>query len=168
MKRCTILPLIGMLVFLFMPIAAQSSDETLSAKQRCPVCGMFVAKYPQWLARLIVQNGERLYFDGVKDMMAYYFAPEDFGAAAGQIVSKVEVKDYYSQKWIDGKNAWFVAGSDVLGPMGHELVPFSSEAAAQNFLQDHLGREILSFSSIKSERITTMRQGHKMKMMKKD
>lgn len=150
-----------------MVIPVQSSDNTPGTKQRCPVCGMFVAKYPQWLATLTVQNGRQLYFDGVKDMMAYFLAPEDFGAAAGETVSKVEVKDYYSQKWIDGKKAWFVSGSDVLGPMGHELVPFASEAAAQNFLQDHHGREILSFLSIKSERITAMRQGHKMKMMMK-
>ncbi len=167
MKRQTILCGLALLVFFFVAIPVQSSANTPGDRERCPVCGMFVAKYPQWLATLTTENNKVFYFDGVKDMMAYFFSPGEFGATTGQTISKVEVKDYYSQKWIDGKTAWYVVGSDVLGPMGHELIPFGSEAAAQNFLKDHHGTEIVLFATITSERITSMRQGHRMKMMKK-
>jgi copper chaperone NosL len=167
MKKRMILGVLVLLTFFFVGSPVQGNENTPDAKERCPVCGMFVAKYPQWLATLTSEKGKQFYFDGVKDMMAYFFTPEDFGATAEQTISKVEVKDYYSQKWIDGKNAWYVVGSDVLGPMGHELIPFGSEAAAQNFLKDHHGTEILIFTGISSKRIASMRQGHKMKMMKK-
>ena len=168
MKRQTTLGVLALLAFFFVASPVQSKENIPGAKERCPVCGMFVAKYPQWLATLTTENNKVFYFDGVKDMMAYFFSPEEFGATAGQTIGKVEVKNYYSQKWIDGKTAWYVVGSDVLGPMGHELIPFGSEAAARNFLKDHHGTEIVLFATITSERITSMRQGHRMKMMKKN
>ena len=58
------------------------------------------------------------------------------------------------------------SGSDVYGPMGHELIPFSSRAAAENFLKDHHGKQVISFSEITSELIESLRKGHKMKKMK--
>jgi len=157
------------IISLFLSVQpAQTNGDTPGAETRCPVCGMFVAKYPQWLDTLTVGPDKVLYFDGVKDMMAYLFAPEDFGGAAETGVAGVRVKDYYSQKWIDGKTAIFALGSDVPGPMGHELIPFATEAAAQNFLKDHRGSEILAFAEITPERITSMRKGHKMKMKQKN
>jgi len=166
MKRQLILFSAALLALCLLTVPAFGERSTPDKGERCPVCGMFVAKYPQWLATLTVTDGKVLYFDGVKDMMAYYFAPADFGAGLEQRIEKIRVKDYYSQKWIDGKTAWFVVGSDVLGPMGHELIPFGSEVAAKSFLQDHRANEILSFGDIDPGRIHTMRQGHKMMKMK--
>ena len=31
-----------------------------SPKDRCPVCGMFVAKYPDWVAEIIFKDGSYL------------------------------------------------------------------------------------------------------------
>jgi nitrous oxide reductase accessory protein NosL len=39
-------------------------------------------------------------------------------------------------------------GSDVLGPMGHELVPLMSEDDAREFLEDHAGVRILRFDDV--------------------
>lgn len=133
---------------------------------RCPVCGMFVAKYQEWLAQIKMSDGTIETFDGVKDMMAYYFTPQQFGGDDTLTVSAVSIRDYYSQDWSDGREAMYVLGSDVYGPMGHELVPFSSRAAAENFLKDHHGKQIISFSEITSELIESLRKGHTMKKMK--
>ncbi len=146
--------------------SAQSKGELPNPKERCPVCGMFVAKYPQWVAAITLEDGKRYYFDGVKDMLAYYFAPQDFGGTAGQKNKEIEVTEYYRQQLIEAEKAWYVIGSDVLGPMGHELIPFASKAAAENFKKDHHGTEIILFQDITAERIDSMRQGHKMKMKK--
>ncbi len=140
-----------------------SQEHEVGEKSRCPVCGMFVAKYEQWWAQLTISDGTVITFDGVKDMMAYYFSPEKFGGIKGTSIIKVSVKDYYDQEWLDGEEALYVVGSDVLGPMGHELIPVSSKAAAENFLKDHKGKEILAFQEITSSRIESMRKGHKMK-----
>ena len=136
-----------------------------SEKERCQVCGMFVAKYPAWLAQLRLADGKTLFFDGVKDMMAWYFEPQKYGGSSSVI--EVYVTDYYSQAWIDGTKAFYVSGSDTMGPMGHELIPFDSEKAAAVFKKDHHGKKILSFEQIDLEMIEAMRMGMKgMKKMK--
>jgi nitrous oxide reductase accessory protein NosL len=59
-------------------------------------------------------------------------------------------------KHIDGRAAFYVIGSDVMGPMGKELVPFASEAAARDFLKDHRGQRVLTFKEITSATLSGM------------
>ena len=146
--------------------AGPKAGEGVNKESRCPVCGMFVAKYPQWLTQVNMSDGSAEVFDGVKDMMAYYFSPQQFGAAKGITAGDVYVRAYYSQEWIDAQKAIFVLGSDVYGPMGHELIPFTSQAGAESFFKDHHGSKIFSFSEITPELVEALRKGHKMKGMK--
>ena len=146
--------------------AAEVTGYRAQKTDRCKVCGMMVAKYPSWLAEIELADGTVLMFDGVKDLMVYYFSPEKYDGSADLDGSRLIVKDYYSQKWIDGKEALYVVGSDLLGPMGHEFVPFETHAGADNFMIDHKGKEILTFTEIESSRVEAMRGGHKMGMKK--
>jgi copper chaperone NosL len=135
----------------------------ITEQTRCPVCGMLVAKYPLWQTQVKLSDGSTAAFDGVKDMAAYVFTPQAFGAKEGAAVTEIVVKDYYSQRWIDGKSAWYVLGSDVLGPMGHELIPFADKAEAETFFKDHRGSRLLAHAEISRELIKELRRGHKMK-----
>lgn len=135
----------------------------VTGETRCPVCGMFVGKYPLWVTQVRLSNGATAAFDGVKDMAAFFFAPEEYGGARGAVVSEIAVKDYYSQNWTDGFKGFYVVGSDVLGPMGLELIPFASRAGAVSFQKDHGGSAILTFSEITAELVNSLRKGHKMK-----
>ena len=47
------------------------SRESIRSKAKCPVCGMFVNKYPKWTAVIETSDGTNYYFDGVKDMMKF-------------------------------------------------------------------------------------------------
>lgn len=136
---------------------------TVTDETRCPVCGMLVARFPLWLAQVRMSDGSQLAFDGVKDMAAYVLQPQSFGAAPGATATDILVKDYYSQRFIDGKKAWYVIGSDVLGPMGHEFIPFAEQSQAETFLDDHRGKRILGFDDIDQTLVDKLRLGHKMK-----
>lgn len=116
---------------------------------KCPVCGMFVAKYPDWVAQVVFRDGFRLYFDGAKDLFKYLFRVSHFhpGRARADIQA-VWVTDYYTVAPVEAAKAFFVEGSDVYGPMGRELIPFASAADAREFLKDHKGKRILRFSEI--------------------
>ncbi len=107
---------------------------------------MFVAKYPKWAA-LIEVGTTKHYFDGVKDMMKFYIFDVDFPYDRNTI-QKIEVTDFYTLKAIDAKNAFYVIGSDVYGPMGNELIPFLTKDAAQNFMTDHRAEKIIRFNEI--------------------
>ncbi len=110
---------------------------------------MFVAKYPEWVATVVYRDGHAHHFDGAKDLFKYLrdvpkYAP---GHTADAITAAV-VTDYYSLDKIDAQSAFYVIGSDVYGPMGHELVPHASEADAEAFMADHGGDAILRFEEV--------------------
>ncbi len=109
---------------------------------KCPICGMFVAKYPKWVATMKNNKNKTLYFDGVKDMMKYYFNH------AKEKLSNIYVHDFYTLTPIDAKSAFFVIGSNVYGPMGEELIPFAKEEDAKTFFQEHKGKKIIKFDQI--------------------
>ncbi|EQB40697.1 hypothetical protein M947_00160 [Sulfurimonas hongkongensis] len=108
--------------------------------EKCPICGMFVYKYPKWAAQIFYAD-KHYSFDGVKDLMKYYFLNKDG-------ISKILVTDYYSQKAIEARESFFVVGSDVYGPMGDELIPFAKLEDAKTFSLDHKGKKILKFDEI--------------------
>ncbi|MBW6520215.1 MAG: nitrous oxide reductase accessory protein NosL [Desulfoarculaceae bacterium] len=144
-------------------MTGQPAATTVEKDTRCAVCGMFVAKYPNWLATLTMSDGAVKHFDGVKDMMAFSFAPQKYGAASAATVTEMQVKDYYTLKPVDARKAFYVVGSDVTGPMGHEFIPFTTREAADSFSQDHHGQSILTFDAITSKQVKSMRSGQRMK-----
>ena len=113
---------------------------------KCPVCGMFVSKYPKWAA-MMKHDGKVYYFDGVKDMMKYYIFDGDFLYDRTHI-SKMTVSDYYTLETIPAKEAFYVLDSDIFGPMGHELIPFKSQKSAKTFIAEHNGKAIVKFDEI--------------------
>lgn len=131
------------------PPLSQSSIPKPGPKDLCPVCGMLVAKYPKWVATIVYRDGHAHHFDGAKDMFKFWFDPPKYapGRSREQMVHIV-VTDYYNLQRIDAKTALYVIGSDVLGPMGHELIPLASREDAEEFLKDHQGRRILTFDQV--------------------
>jgi len=143
---------IFMVLFVFLAVAAQAGDKKPvkpAKSDKCPVCGMFVAKYPDFLAQIIFKDGTYTVFDGTKDMFKFYLNPAKFapGRKATDIAA-VYVTDYYSLKPIEGLSALYVAGSDVFGPMGRELIPFEKLSDAEEFRKDHKGTSTLKFRDI--------------------
>lgn len=132
------------------PIVAEKSDK-------CPVCGMFVAKYTDFIAKVIFEDDTYAVFDGSKDMFKYLLNIPKYNPAQKEgRIRQILVTDYYSMRGIDGRIAWFVVGSDVFGPMGRELIPFGLEAEAVEFAKDHNGKKILRFDNINGDLIGTL------------
>jgi nitrous oxide reductase accessory protein NosL len=129
--------------------AALEGPVVPGKRDKCPVCGMFVAKYPDWVAAIRFTDGSYAVFDGAKDLFKFWLDMAAFDRSRRPAdVASIQVTDYYAVKPVDARKAYFVVGSDVLGPMGHELVPFESEADARAFLADHRGRRVLRFDEV--------------------
>jgi copper chaperone NosL len=138
-------------------IPKQTDPVLPTAKDKCPVCGMFVAKYPDWLTAVQFRDGSHVYFDGAKDMLKYLDNPKKYDPARKpEDIQAVMVMDYYGLSWIDARKAWYVLGSDVYGPMGRELIPLQKEADAMEFMNDHKGKKIIRFSDVTMEVIKTL------------
>jgi copper chaperone NosL len=145
--------LVGLLISLIISSPAVSADITPlkpSQKDKCPVCGMFVHKYPDWAAQIIFTDGSVIFFDGAKDLFKFYFDIKKYTPDKSEKdIAAIYVTEYYEMKVIKAEDAFFVIGSDVYGPMGHELIPLASKADADEFMRDHRGRRILKFEAVK-------------------
>ncbi len=133
--------------------APQASDV-------CPVCGMFVAKYPHWIATVLYQDGHADHFDGPKDLFKYLLDMKKYARGrTREQIARMGVTSYYEGSRIDAASAVYVLGSGVFGPMGHELVPHPDEADAKEFMSDHKGRRILHFAEITPAILEALDQG---------
>jgi nitrous oxide reductase accessory protein NosL len=122
------------------------------SKDKCPVCGMFVAKYPDFLAEILFKDGTYAVFDGTKDMFKYYFNLKKYHPSKNiSDIDSIYVTSYYDLTLTDGLTAYYVRGSDVYGPMGRELIPFEKEGEAREFMKDHKGQSILRFNDVTHE-----------------
>lgn len=112
------------------------APRPVPADARCPVCGMYPARSPEWAAQVIFDNGDTQFFDLPLTLFTYL---QDMGRyTRGRQASEVAasyVTDTSSGAWIRAKDAVYVNGSSALGPMRAGNLPaFSSVALAQRFV----------------------------------
>lgn len=148
-QRRLLLILLLLLPLAGIAAAGNGKGPAPAATDKCPVCGMFVAKFPNWVAASRFRDGTTVFFDGPKDLFAHYFDCQRYtpGRKQADIVS-LTVKEYYSLRPIDARSAVYVIGSNIYGPMGKELIPFATEQDAAAFMQDHQGKRLLRFREI--------------------
>jgi len=161
MRGLSLLFLILLIPVLSGPGAATDIDvPDPQLRDTCPVCGMLVARYPAWIATVLYEDGHADHFDGAKDLFKYLFdLPRFAPGRSADGISAIGVTEYYGLTRIDAHAAWYVIGSDVLGPMGHELVPLESEADAREFKDDHQGTRILRFDEVSPELLERLDAG---------
>ena len=149
--------LLGFLLPSFSPGAAEGGAPKPTARDKCPVCGMFVSKYPDWTTAILFKDGSHVFFDGAKDMFKYLLDSKRYDPAKKtEDIQAIMVMDYYGLSWIDARRAWYVLGSDVFGPMGRELIPLEKEADAKEFMKDHKGIQIIRFPEVNMGVIKTL------------
>ncbi len=136
---------------------AQAAPPAPGPRDLCPVCGMLVSKYPTWAATLVYRDGHAHHFDGAKDMFKFWFEPGKYAAGHTRAaMTALWVTDFYGLQRIDARKAFYVIGSDVLGPMGHELVPLATREDAEAFLKEHKGKRVLRFDDVTLQTATRL------------
>ncbi len=104
--------------------------------ERCSTCGMTIDPSTAFRAELI-KDGKTSSFDtSVCALTAY---KKDGGA--------IFVQEFYSRKRVDGATVRFVKGSDVVGPMGADLVPVDA-SLVEKFEHDHGGTRTYALAEI--------------------
>jgi copper chaperone NosL len=141
----------------FLLQAAEKKMPKPAAKDKCPVCGMFINKYPDWTSAIVYKDSALAFFDGPKDMFKYLLDLKHYNPSRKtEDIDAIWVLDYYTVSPINAKTAWYVLGSDVFGPMGRELIPLEKESEAKEFLKDHNAKKILKFNEVTPEVIKTL------------
>lgn len=101
-----------------------------SSVKRCAHCGMKIDETSAFHAELEI-DGARESFDTPRCALSEW-------KSRGR--GTVFVQDYYDRVLQDGSRLRFVIGSDVIGPMGPDIVPVDTARSAK-FVKDHGGKD---------------------------
>ncbi|MBK8979818.1 MAG: nitrous oxide reductase accessory protein NosL [Planctomycetes bacterium] len=108
---------------------------------RCPLCGMLPAARPEHVAALVAADGRTWYFCGDGCMLRTWLHPEIHLGLERTALARCVVQDWFEGAPLDASTAIFVAGSDVVGPMGPAIVALRSESDVDVFRSRHGARE---------------------------
>ena len=149
-KKILLLLLVLLINVSFLQDVVSAHGFTAPApKDKCPVCGMFVHKYKKWVTEIVFKDGSYAVFDGCKDMFKYYFNMAKYTKKKTKNdIAEIYVTEYYTLKVLKAADVFFVVGSDVLGPMGHEFIPVKGKDAAKIFMIGHGGNKKFRFDEI--------------------
>ena len=111
----------------------------ISAPDRCPVCAMPVRQHAKFAAAIQLNNGTTYYFCATGCMIKSWLHPEIYLDRVKEDLARPVVQEYFSGRAMDARDAVWVAGSDVIGPMGPYLTPLS-EGNLEAFRKRHGGK----------------------------
>lgn len=130
----------------------ESGAMQLSSQDRCPVCAMQVSKYKKFACAIQFIDGRTYYFCGTGCMIRSWMHPEIFLGAAKKEIKRTVVQDYFTGEQVPGKSVYWVAGSDVIGPMGPALVPLENEQHLTVFKKRHGAKAVFRLSEMTDEK----------------
>lgn len=131
---------------------ALHAARPVPADARCPVCGMFPARSRPWAAQVVFDDGATQFFDSPLSLYVYLQAVARYtpGRQASDIAASY-VTDTPSGEWTPAPQAFYVSGSNALGPMRAGNLPaFSNQTAAQAFAAQR-GGNVLEATQISAD-----------------
>ena len=137
------------------------SPQYVQRSARCPVCGMYPYRTPQWTAQIVFNDQSASSFDSPVDMFRFLGTMALFDKQhKAADVGAIWVADYGTKAWVDAKKAFFVHGSKALGPMNDPNLPaFATREAADTHVRDQ-GGKVLGYADITRELIKGLAGTH--------
>lgn len=132
------------------PLSADG-QMTFSESDRCPVCAMFPARRPQTAAAITLKSGETFYFCGNGCLLRTWLRPVAYLGKAQAEIDRLVVRDYFSGQPIDGRSATWVAGSDVVGPMGPAIIALGDPGQVATFKSRHGGKTVFTLDQVNDD-----------------
>jgi len=137
----------------------ESGKMQISEEDRCPVCAMTVARYPKFASAIQLKDGRTYYFCGTGCMIRTWLHPEVFLGVRKDAIRVAVVRDYFTGIESDATEVIWVAGSDVVGPMGPAVVPIRNEKDVAAFQSRHGGEVVFKLLELDDEKWESIRGG---------
>jgi nitrous oxide reductase accessory protein NosL len=106
----------------------------------CPVCAMRPAKWAKFAAAIELKGGRTFYFCSNGCLIRAWLHPGEFLKAAPEDRLRPVVLTFFKGQPMDARQVTWVAGSEVMGPMGPAFVALENKAMAKAFRQRHGGK----------------------------
>lgn len=112
-----------------------------NAETRCVVCGMYPARYPEHRCQISTKEGETQHFCSSQCMVSFLADPKEY-VKKSITVKSVWVTVSHEQSYEYALGLYYLVGSQIMGPMGKEAIPYRSKAMAEKAAKDHGGRVV--------------------------
>jgi len=112
----------------------------LSPEDRCPVCAMVILDHPKFTSAISLKNKKTFYFCGTGCMLKTWLHPEMILKVNKDDIDKIITREYFTGEEVDGSKVTWIAGSDVVGPMGKAIVPVLGDEGLESFKKRHGGK----------------------------
>jgi len=128
---------------------AMYAPRPIPANARCPVCGMYPARFPRWAAQAIFKDGAAHFFDSPVNLFDFLHRVNRYDRRYTLTdVAVSYVSELGSGQWIEARHAFSVSGSAAAGPMRKADLPaFASRKAAEAFSRRH-GSTVLAAADV--------------------
>lgn len=113
---------------------------------RCAFCGMKIKEDNAFRVKAKLQDGTDAAFDSPRCAFEAHVNPAKYKVAS------LSLQEFYDRTWHEPSELHYVIGSDVMGPMGHDLIPVLP-AHEQKLMKDHKGKRIVVLSDINESMI---------------
>jgi copper chaperone NosL len=139
------------------------NGSKLDLTQKCPVCEMVIggkdARSVTWtyedgrvvgfggVAAAVFADGHVVGFEGARCLFIYNSVPQKYDVDVRNIKYQF-VTDFVSKKMIALPKAFLVLGSNVKGPMGYDLIPFTAKEEAAKFAAENDGKWIVQLHEV--------------------
>jgi nitrous oxide reductase accessory protein NosL len=135
------------------PVPAQrpltaDGQIALSPADRCPVCAMFPARHARSAAAMTLNNGDTYYFCSNGCLLRTWLRPTVYLGRPRNAIDRLVVRDYFTGHGINARTAIWIAGSDVVGPMGPAIVALGDTAQRDAFIGRHGGKTVFTFDQV--------------------
>ena len=154
-------------VLLAMTSGAFSQPLEIESHKKCPLCGMYPARYPKFNCQIVFKDGSYAAFDSAIGLLVYLHFPDKTGIKL-KPVAGIYFKEYLKTGWLEADKTFFVTGSEIRGPMGVQFVPLDSRQAAEELKRQAKGKQIVHFKMIDRQfLVNAAKTGQLHKMAKK-
>ncbi|MGD9210826.1 MAG: nitrous oxide reductase accessory protein NosL [Desulfobacteraceae bacterium] len=137
------------------PTAAKTGLDSkghmhIHKSDRCPLCAMFPARYPEFSCALKLTDNRTYYFCSPRCLLRVWGEPTRFLKVSKDKITHIIVRHYFTGEQMDGKTALWVSGSNVIGPMGPALVPLKTHSEVATFKKRHGAKQVFRLMELTS------------------
>jgi copper chaperone NosL len=136
-----------LIVLLALTNWAFAQSIKIESHKKCPLCGMYPARYPKFNCQIVFNDGSYEAFDSSIGLLVYLHFPDKTGIKL-KPVAGIYFKDYLKEGWLEADKAYFVTGSEIRGPMGIQFLPVDSQQAANNIKKQAHGKDVVHYKMI--------------------
>jgi len=124
-----------------------------TSENRCLVCGMYPARFPKHRAQVSMADGSHQHFCS-NQCLVHFMADQKKYLKIPEKVKSIWVTVYPDGGYEYAMGLYYLVGSNIMGPMGKEALPYRLKSDADSAAEEH-GGSVIHFRALNPSKVMT-------------